>query len=64
MRTQGCVDTYTDIDQAIQALADGQHEMIVGALPFNPNDRAALTVPESIIREDGPLEPPAFYRQG
>lgn len=64
VRTQGCVDTYTDIDQAIQALADGQHEMIVGALPFNPNDRAALTVPESIIREDGPLEPPAFYRQG
>ena len=38
--------------------------MIVGALPFDTDCPAALTVPERIIRENGPLEPHAHYRFG
>ncbi|WKD61051.1 Isochorismate synthase DhbC [Corynebacterium ciconiae DSM 44920] len=38
--------------------------MVVGALPFVRDDPAALTVPERIIRERGPLEPHAHYRIG
>ena len=64
VRTQGSQASYDDVHTAIDALRAGRHEMIVGALPFDTNDRCALTVPEKIIREDGPLEPPAYYRQG
>lgn len=56
--------TFTDTDAAINALRTGNVEMIVGALPFNPDEAVALTEPASIIREDGPLEPHAYYRQG
>ena len=38
--------------------------MVVGALPFDRSAAAALTVPASIIREDGPLEPHSYYRFG
>lgn len=38
--------------------------MVVGALPFLRGAPAALTVPERIIREDGPLEPHSYYRMG
>lgn len=64
VRTQGAKKTFTDTDAAINALRTGKVEMIVGALPFNPDEAAALTEPASIIREDGPLEPHAYYRQG
>lgn len=64
VRTQGAKKTFTDTDAAINALRTGNVEMIVGALPFNPDEAAALTEPASIIREDGPLEPHAYYRQG
>ena len=36
--------------------------MVVGAIPFDSDTPAALTVPEAIIREEGPLEPHAYYR--
>ena len=36
--------------------------MVVGAIPFNPERPAALTVPREIIRSEQPLEPPAHYR--
>ncbi|WP_115684749.1 isochorismate synthase [Corynebacterium senegalense] len=64
VRTQGCLATFTDPWQAVDALKSGSAEMVVGALPFDVDSPAALTVPERIIREDGPLEPPAYYRQG
>lgn len=64
VRTQGAKKTFTDTDAAINALRTGNAEMIVGALPFNPDEAVALTEPASIIREDGPLEPHAYYRQG
>lgn len=64
VRTQGSRETFTDAWAAIDALSSGRVEMVVGALPFDVDSPAALTVPERIIREDGPLEPPAYYRFG
>lgn len=55
---------YSDPWQAVEALRAGRHEMVVGALPFLRDAPAALTVPESIIREPADLEPHAFYRVG
>ena len=62
VRTQGAARTFTDARAAIDALEAGEVDMVVGALPFERDALAALTVPESIIREDGPLEPQAYYR--
>lgn len=62
VRTQGAQQTFDDLDAAVAALRSGDVEIIVGALPFERGARVALTVPESIIREDGPLEPHAHYR--
>ncbi|MDO5031479.1 isochorismate synthase MenF [Corynebacterium sp.] len=64
VRTQGARETFTVVNEAVAALRSGRVEMVVGALPFSPGEPAALTVPESIIREDGPLEPHSYYRQG
>ncbi|WP_342319616.1 isochorismate synthase [Corynebacterium mayonis] len=64
VRTQGSRETFTDVFTAIDALEKGRVDMIVGALPFETGAPAALTVPERIIREDGPLEPHSYYRQG
>ncbi len=64
VRTQGSRETFTDPWDAVEALRAGRVEMVVGALPFDRDAEAALTVPERIIREDGPLEPHAYYRQG
>lgn len=64
VRTQGSVETFTDPWAAVEALRAGRVPMVVGALPFDRDAEAALTVPERIIREDGPLEPHAYYRQG
>ena len=36
--------------------------MIVGAFPFDTSLRAALMEPEKVVRAEGPLEPPAFFR--
>lgn len=62
VRTQGAVATYTDPELAIADLKVGNVDMIVGALPFERGETAALTAPATIIREDGPLEPHAYYR--
>ncbi|QGU07185.1 Isochorismate synthase DhbC [Corynebacterium occultum] len=64
MRTQGARETFTNPWEAVDALHRGGLEMIVGALPFAREDPAALTVPEHIIRENGPLEPHSYYRFG
>ncbi|MDO4610065.1 isochorismate synthase MenF [Corynebacterium sp.] len=62
VRTQGSTSTYDDPWLAAERLRRGEHEMVVGAIPFNPDHPAALTVPEHIIRSEQPLEPPAHYR--
>ncbi len=64
VRTQGSVQTFSDAWEAIDALELGELEMVVGALPFDQDCPAALTVPERIIREPGPLEPHPYYRVG
>ena len=63
VRTQGSVKTYTDVDKAIDDIEAKRVEMVVGALPFDLDKPAALTVPETIVREPGALEPPAYFRQ-
>lgn len=64
VRTQGATRTFTDAWEAVAAVKNGEVEMVVGALPFLRGAPAALTVPEKIIREDGPLEPHSYYRMG
>ncbi|MDU0478490.1 isochorismate synthase [Staphylococcus chromogenes] len=64
VRTQGTIRTFTDPWEAVAALKAQEAEMVVGALPFLRGGAAALTVPGSIIREDGPLEPHGYYRFG
>ncbi|WKK61415.1 isochorismate synthase [Corynebacterium sp. P3-F1] len=64
VRTQGAKTSFIDVWDAVAALNSGKAEMVVGALPFDRDAPAALTVPESIIREPGPLEPHSYYRIG
>lgn len=64
MRTQGSQENFTDPWKAVDALKEGRVAMVVGALPFERDKPAALTVPKAIIREEGPLEPHAYYRFG
>lgn len=64
VRTQGSRQGISDPEEAVALLRRRAVEMVVGALPFDLNSPAALTVPESIIREDATLEPHSYYRQG
>ncbi|MBP3089272.1 isochorismate synthase [Corynebacterium sp. sy017] len=64
VRTQGAKETFDDLDAAIKKLHDNPEEMVVGALPFRRDHKPALTVPQSIIREPGALEPHSYYRVG
>lgn len=64
VRAQGSAATFTDPWAAAAALKAGECEIVVGALPFSLDDAAALTVPESFVRDDGPLEPHSYYRLG
>lgn len=62
IRTQGRVTTYPDPFEASTALRSQEAELIVGAIPFDTSHRAALMVPEKVVRTEGPLEPPAYFR--
>lgn len=64
VRTQGSLGSFSDPYEAVAALRDKRVKMVVGALPFDRNEAAALTIPQHIIRSSGPLEPPAHYRIG
>ncbi|MFP7365572.1 isochorismate synthase [Corynebacterium callunae] len=64
IRTQGSVETFTDAWAAVSALKEGRVPLVVGALPFDRDKAAALTVPKTVIREEGPLEPHSYYRFG
>ena len=45
VRTQGSVQTYTDVDKAIDDIEAQRVEMVVGALPFDLDKPSALAVP-------------------
>lgn len=62
VRTQGIVEQVSDPWLAAEQLRIGAYRMIVGALPFDLDAPAALTVPRDVIRSNHPLEPPAHYR--
>ncbi|BAM27265.1 isochorismate synthase MenF [Corynebacterium ulcerans] len=64
IRTQGAQKTFSDPWEAIEALHNGTADLVVGALPFRRDHACALAVPETVIREEGPLEPHAYYRHG
>lgn len=62
IRTQGVIEQISDPWLAAEELRAGIHQMVVGALPFDLDQPAALSVPRDVIRSDYPLEPPAHYR--
>ena len=64
VRTQGAAARFDSADEALHALRHRGAPIVVGALPFERDCPAALTVPERIIREDGPLKPHPFYTSG
>lgn len=62
IRTQGVLEQISDPWLAAEQLHSGIHNMVVGAIPFDLDKPAALTVPRDVIRSAQPLEPPAHYR--
>lgn len=62
VRTQGIKKSFTSIDDAIESITTQQIEMVVGAIPFDITQPAALIAPRTIVRTDFPSEPPAFFR--
>lgn len=62
LRTRGTRATWPDPFEAATCLRNGDADIVVGAVPFDTANRAALMVPEEVIETEGPLEPPAFYR--
>lgn len=62
LRTQGSNRTFTDPADAALALRSGASDLVVGAIGFEPDAPAALVEPEVVVRTDGPLEPPAYFR--
>ena len=64
VRTQGTTSTFIEPWDAVAALQRREVNMVVGALPFDRDAPAALTVPEQIITEAGTLQPHSYYREG
>lgn len=62
VRTQGIKKSFTSIDDAVRSIKTQEVEMVVGAIPFDITQPAALIVPNNIVRIDSPSEPPAFFR--
>ncbi|WP_431954124.1 isochorismate synthase [Nocardia lijiangensis] len=60
MRATGTRVAFDDADRARAALRDGTTEIVVGALPFDPNRPAALTAPERAEHTAGPWRPAAL----
>ncbi|GAA5056231.1 isochorismate synthase [Nocardia callitridis] len=54
----GRAATHPTSSAAADALRSGTASHVVGALPFDPNDRAALWTPDSFDITDGPLHTP------
>lgn len=62
LRTQGVVRAFPDPADAALALRSGACDLVVGAIGFEPDAPAALVEPDIVVRTDGPLEPPAYFR--
>lgn len=61
IRTQGARAVFTSARAAVDALASGT-PLIVGALPFRPDQPAHLVAPVHVIEEPSYLTPPAYYQ--
>ena len=62
LRTQGSLRVFPDPADAALALRSGRCGLVVGAIGFEPDAPAALVEPDIVVRTDGPLEPPAYFR--
>ena len=62
LRTQGSLRVFPDPADAALALRSGHCGLVVGAIGFEPDAPAALVEPDIVVRTDGPLEPPAYFR--
>lgn len=62
LRTQGALRSFTDPADAALALRSGSCDLVVGAIGFEPEAPAALVEPHVVVRTDGPLEPPSYFR--
>ena len=60
VRATGTRRTFDDARRAGAELASGAADLIVGALPFDPRNPAALCVPERAERTAGPWYPAAL----
>ncbi|MGF7120266.1 isochorismate synthase [Rhodococcus sp. BE178] len=57
LRTTGTRERFDNTDAAADALASARTDVVVGALPFDPAARAALTAPETVSWTPGPWHP-------
>lgn len=62
--TSGVRATFSCVAKAAAALRNHEAPLVVGALPFDARENAALTVPETVVREPGVLDPHPSYRSG
>lgn len=62
VRTQGSLQDFSDPADAALALRSGACDLVVGAIGFEPDAPAALCEPDIVVRTDGPLEPPSYFR--
>ncbi|WP_280186943.1 chorismate-binding protein, partial [Nocardia gipuzkoensis] len=60
VRGHGSRFRFDDARRAAAALREGRAELIVGALPFDPREPAALCVPERAEHTAGPWRPAAL----
>ncbi|WP_227979210.1 isochorismate synthase [Nocardia spumae] len=59
VRTTGTLRAFDDAWRAAAALREGAAELIVGAIPFDPGDPAALCEPERALHSAGAWRPAA-----
>ncbi|GAB88083.1 isochorismate synthase [Gordonia rhizosphera] len=64
VRGRGCIGSFTDTAAAAEALRTASVHAVVGAIPFDPVDPAALLVPRSLEHSPSPLDgaPPTSRR--
>ncbi|WP_433757657.1 isochorismate synthase [Nocardia sp. CA-135398] len=60
IRASGTRVAFDEAARAVAALREGTAELIVGALPFDPRNSAALCVPEQAQHTVGPWRPAAL----
>ncbi|MET7771371.1 isochorismate synthase [Nocardia sp. NPDC005366] len=60
LRARGSHRVFAEPEAAVRALGEGTAELIVGALPFDPNGPAALHAPREFRHTAGPWRPAAL----